>query len=270
MSWTKHVQIVDELNNDSRMSRIEMKTRTVAVAMVVASLWGLGPSAAGAQTAAGPWSVSFDAGAQVALSGDAHAGGTGRVLNLPTTVTAKSYDDVFGPGFYWSAGLGYATPGNGELRVQGSYTSNPSEQLQVGTVAGFSLLADFEDYRAFEMDFGYRQYLSSPGSLLRPFVGAGAGFVRVDRIRSTFSVPAANVVLSDVPFYGSSTVPGFGLGGGVQVGLSDAVALQVRADVKWHGDVTDDDGLAGTGLEGINDESRRWTMPVMGGITVRF
>jgi hypothetical protein len=247
-----------------------MTTRTIALATVLVSAWGLGPMSASAQTTQRPWSVSFDAGAQVALSGDAHAGGTGRVLNLPTTVTAKSYDDVFGPGFYWTAGLGYATPANGEIRVQGSYTSNPSEQLQVGTVAGLSLLANFEDYKAFEMDFGYRQYLTSSESRVRPFVGAGAGFVRVDRIRSTFSVPAANVVLSDVPFYKSSTVPGFGMGGGVQVGLSDAVAFQVRADAKWHGDLTDEDGLAGTGLEGINDESRRWSMPVTGGITVRF
>jgi uncharacterized protein (TIGR01777 family) len=30
------------------------------------------------------------------------------------------------------------------------------------------------------------------------------------------------------------------------------------------------DGLAGTGLESINDESRRWSMPITGGITVRF
>jgi hypothetical protein len=36
------------------------------------------------------------------------------------------------------------------------------------------------------------------------------------------------------------------------------------------GDANDLDGLAGTGLESINDESRRWSMPITGGITVRF
>jgi len=39
---------------------------------------------------------------------------------------------------------------------------------------------------------------------------------------------------------------------------------------KWQGDATDLDGLAGTGLESINDESLRWSMPITGGITVRF
>ena len=249
-----------------------MKTNTrattlaaaVAVALVSTSL----PAAA--QTAAGPWSLSFDAGAQVALSGDAHSGGSGRVLTLPTNVTAKSYGDVFGPGFYWAAGLGYATGGSGEIRAQVSYTANPAEELQVGTVANLPLFAQFEDYKSLGVDVGYRQYLMSSESRFRPFVGGSVGLVNVDRIRSTFSVPAANVVLPDVGFYESSTVPAFGLGGGLQVGLSSRIAFQVLADFKWHGDLSDEDGLAGTGLESINDESRRWAMPITGGITVRF
>ena len=45
---------------------------------------------------------------------------------------------------------------------------------------------------------------------------------------------------------------------------------QVEAPIKWQGDADDLDGLAGTGLESINDESRRWSMPIADGITVRF
>jgi hypothetical protein len=41
-------------------------------------------------------------------------------------------------------------------------------------------------------------------------------------------------------------------------------------EFKWQGDANDLDGLAGTGLESINDENRRWSMPITGGITVRF
>jgi hypothetical protein len=46
--------------------------------------------------------------------------------------------------------------------------------------------------------------------------------------------------------------------------------VQAGVDFPWHGDATDNDGLAGTGLEGINDETRRWSLPVTGGVTVRF
>jgi hypothetical protein len=223
-------------------------------------------SNADAQT--NPWSVFFDAGVQAAASGDVHGGGSGTVLSLPTEVGARSYGDVYGSGFYWAAGLGYRVNERGEIRVQGSYTSNPADRLQVGTVAGLPLLAAFDDYKAFGMDAGYRYYFGS--GIARPFVGGSVGFVRLSTIESEFSVPAANVVLADVPFYDSSVVPAFGMGGGVQVNLSDRVALQAGIDFKWHGDATDEDGLAGTGLEDINDESRRWAMPITGGVTVRF
>ena len=225
-------------------------------------------SAGDARAQSNPWSVSFDLGTQIALSGNVHGGGSGTVLNLPTQVQARSYGDIYGNGFYWAAGLGYRVGEAGEIRVQGSYTSNPADRLQVGTVANLPLFALFEDYKAFGMDFGFRQYFGT--ATARPYVGAGGGFVRVDKIQSEFSVPAAGVVLSNVSMYDTSVVPSFGAGGGVQINLSDRFAVQGGLEFRWQGDAKDLDGLAGTGLESINDESRRWSMPITGGITVRF
>ena len=225
-------------------------------------------SAGDARAQSNPWSVSFDLGTQIALSGDVHGGGSGTVLNLPTQVQARSYGDIYGNGFYWAAGLGYRVGEAGEIRVQGSYNSNPADRLQVGTVANLPLFALFEDYKAFGMDFGFRQYFGT--ATARPYVGAGGGFVRVDKIQSEFSVPAAGVVLPNVNMYDTSVVPSVGVGGGVQINLSDRFAVQGGLEFRWQGDAKDLDGLAGTGLESINDESRRWSMPITGGITVRF
>lgn len=241
--------------------------RVMSVSLPVAALV-VALSAGDARAQSNPWSVSFDLGTQIALSGDVHGGGSGTVLNLPTQVQARSYGDIYGNGFYWAAGLGYRVGEAGEIRVQGSYTSNPADRLQVGTVANLPLFALFEDYKAFGMDFGFRQYFGS--ATARPYVGAGGGFVRVDKIQSEFSVPAAGVVLSNVNMYDTSVVPSFGAGGGVQINLSDRFAVQGGLEFRWQGDAKDLDGLAGTGLESINDESRRWSMPITGGITVRF
>ena len=243
------------------MKRI-MSISLPAAALVVAL------SAAEVRAQSNPWSVSFDLGTQVSLNGDVHGGGSGTVLGLPTQVEARSYGDIYGNGFYWAAGLGYRLGEAGELRVQGSYTDNPAERLQVGTVAGLPLLGLFDEYKAFGMDFGYRQYFGA--ARVRPYVGAGGGFVRMDTIQSEFSVPAAGVVLSNVNMYDTSVVPTVGAGGGVQINLSDRVAVQGGVEFKWQGDAKGLDGLAGTGLESINDESRRWSMPITGGITVRF
>ena len=241
--------------------------RVMSVSLPVAAL-AVALSAGDARAQSNPWSVSFDLGTQVALSGDVHGGGSGTVLNLPTQVQARSDGDIYGNGFYWAAGLGYRVGEAAEIRVQGSYTSNPADRLQVGTVANLPLIALFDDYKAFGMDFGYRQYFGA--AMARPYVGASAGFVRVDTIQSEFSVPDAGVVLADVNMYDSSVVPSLGFGGGVQINLSDRFAVQGGVEFKWQGDAKDLDGLAGTGLESINDESQRWSMPITGGITVRF
>ena len=239
----------------------------VSVSLPVAALV-VALSAADARAQTSPWSVSFDLGTQVALNGDVHGGGSGTVLGLPTQVQARSYEEIYANGFYWDAGLGYRVGETGEIRVQGSYTANPADRLQVGTVAGLPLLALFDDYKAFGMDFGYRQYLGT--GVVSPYVGASGGFVRLDAIQIEFSVPAAGVVLPNVNMFDTSVVPSIGAGGGVQLNLSDRFAVQGGVEFKWHGDATDLDGLAGTGLESINDESRRWSMPITGGITVRF
>ena len=225
-------------------------------------------SAGVAQAQTSPWSVSFDLGAQVAMSGDLHGGATGSVIGLQTVVEPRSYGDVYGTGFYWAAALGYRLGQTGELRIQGNYTNNPAERVQVGTVAGLELSSLFDDYNAFGMDFGYRQYFSA--SRVRPFLGVGVGFVRLAEIDAELSVPAAGVTFPQVSFLESSVVPAFGINGGMQVQISERFSVQGGIDFRWHGDAEDSDGLPGTGLESINDESRRWAMPITGGLTVRF
>jgi len=242
-------------------------TRIASVSVPVAVLL-VALSAADVRAQSNPWSVSFDLGTQVALNGDVHSGGSGTVLGLPTQVQARSYGDVYGNGFYWAAGFGYQVGGSGEIRVQGSYTANPADSLQVGTVAGLPLFALFDDYKAFGMDFGYRQYVGQ--AAVRPYLGGSGGFVRLEQIQGEFSVPAVGVVLPNVNMYDSSVVPSFGGGGGLQINLSERFAVQGGVEFRWQGDAKDLDGLAGTGLESINDESRRWSMPITGGVTVRF
>lgn len=244
-----------------------MKRTTGLVFSFVALAGLLSAAPAHAQTEH-PWSVSFDLGAQVPVSGDVHGGASGTVLGLATTVTPKSYNDVYGSSFYWAAGLGYRVVPKGEIRIAGSYTTKASTNLQVGTVANLPLFAKFDDYKAFGMDFGYRQYLG--GASVKPFLGASVGFAHVDAINSTLTVPAASVTLPNVGFYNASTVPTFALSAGAQVHVSENVAFQAGVDFRWQNNLKQNEGLAGTGLQTINDVSRRWTAPVTAGLTVRF
>jgi hypothetical protein len=97
-----------------------------------------------------------------------------------------------------------------------------------------------------------------------PYVSALAGFRRVETIPGTFSVPAAGVTLRDTPFFDNSVVPVFGGGAGVLFAASSRISFGVEAGIRYHTDLADIEGLAGTGLENLNDAGDRWSMPVSG------
>ena len=173
-------------------------------------------------------------GAGPGWSGDVHGAGSGQVLGLPTQVEPRSYDDVYGSGFGWAAGVGYRLGETGELRIQGSYTSNPAERLQVGSVAGLPAVRAVNDYKAFGMDFGYRQYFGSGKA--RPFIGASGGFVRLEEGQER--VQRSGLRGWCCRRWTSTAVPSSrpsAAGGGMQISLSDMVARAGRHRVQVAG-----------------------------------
>jgi hypothetical protein len=243
-----------------------MFDRVVGAAVVLAAT----VSAAAAQ--GGPdarWSVSFGAGTAPTINGVYHEGGTGTVLGLGTQVEERDWKDIYNSGFTMRIDVGYSvTP---PLEVFGSfrYLRQDAEELSVGNVAGLDLRASFSDYRDWGLEGGVRWHFA-PESGVNPYVAAAVGIRRVDAMPATFRVPAAGVVLPDTPFYDDSVVPTFGGDVGVQFAVAPRVRLGVEAGLRWTGGLSDLEGLAGTGLENLNDSSSRWTLPVLGTVSFRF
>lgn len=241
-----------------------MKARVLFAVLLLAA-----PAAAVAQEEGvqGRWSLMFTGGAALPTGGEFHEGGRGTVLGLPTSVDAKKSGDIFDPGIGWRAGIGYGVSRNVELFGAFAWKRADASELSVGTVASLDLRAAFGDYTSYGMDGGMR-YHFVPGAGVAPYVSALAGFRRVEAIPGTFSVPAAGVTLRDTPFFDDSTVPVFGGDLGVLFGVSPRVSLGVEAGVRYHTDLSEIDGLAGTGLENLNDAGSRWSVPISG--VVRF
>ncbi|HEX9188743.1 MAG TPA: hypothetical protein VGB87_16805 [Vicinamibacteria bacterium] len=244
-----------------------MSLRRSLLALAATSV--LVPAASRAEGIEGRWSFSLQGGTDIELSGNVHEGGTGTVLSLPTAVEAKSFGDVYDPGFRGQASIGYGIGPRSEVFLRGSYYKMASETLQVGTVAGLALNADFADYEEWGAELGYRFYFTADRPF-KPYFAVSGGLRFVSELPSTFSVPAAGVVLSDVPFYDSSTVGVFGGDLGFSYDLSDSVAFGIEAGVRYQTSPSDVEGLAGTGLEPINDTGSRWSLPVAAGLTFRF
>ena len=244
------------------MNLRKMLLAAAAVAVVA-------PATARAEGIEGRWSLALQGGTDIELSGNVHEGGSGTVLALPTSVQARSFSDVYDPSFRAQASIGYGIGPKSEVFLRGSYYKMSSETLQVGTVAGLVLNADFADYKEWGAELGYRYYFKADQPF-KPYLGIAAGLRFVSELPSTFSVPAANVVLSDVPFYDSSTVGVFGGDLGFSYDVSESVALGIEAGLRYQTGLSDLEGLAGTGLEPINDAGSRWSVPVLATVTFSF
>jgi hypothetical protein len=217
----------------------------------------------------GQWNITFAGGLTIPAGGEFHEGGSGTVLGLPTSVDAKTTGDVFDNGFGWRAGLGYGVSPNVELFADFAWEQADASELSVGNVAGLDLRAAFGTYTAYGMEAGMR-YHFSPGAPVNPYLSVLAGFRRVEAIPGTFSVPAAGVVLSDVPFFDDSTAPVFGSDFGLLFALSPRVGLGVEGGFRYHTDLKDIEGLAGTGLENLNDAGSRWSVPISAVLRIGF
>lgn len=215
----------------------------------------------------GRWTVTFTGGATVPAGGEFHEGGRGTVLGLVTTVDAKKTGDIFDPGIGWRAGLGYGVSRHVELFGDFAWKRASSSELSVGNVASLDLRATFGDYTSYGLDAGMR-YHFRPDAEMSPYVTALAGFRRVEAIPGTFSVPAAGVTLRDTPFFDDSTVPVFGGDVGVLFALSPRFSLGAEGGLRYHTDLAQVEGLAGTGLENLNDAGSNWSVPISG--VVRF
>jgi hypothetical protein len=215
----------------------------------------------------GRWSMTISGGAAMPGGGEFHEGGSGTVLGLPTTVAAKSTRDVFDPGIGWRAGLGYGVSRRVELFGEFGWTRSEASELSVGNVATLDLRAAFGDYTSWGANGGMRFHMA-PGSRVSPYIAALAGIWRVDAIPGTFSVPAAGVTLANTPFFDNSIVPVFGGDVGVLFGVSNRVSLGVEGGLRYHTGLSQIEGLAGTGLENLNDAGSGWSVPISG--VVRF
>jgi hypothetical protein len=58
--------------------------------------------------------------------------------------------------------------------------------------------------------------------------------------------------------------------GGVLIKVQERVDLNVNLGFRYTGGLSDIDPLVGSGLEDINDDTARWTLPFMVGVRVKF
>jgi opacity protein-like surface antigen len=230
------------------------------------------PASAHAQTPLQntPWSVEATVGWDFPVSGNILSAAIGRVFDQATIIDAQSYGDVYGTGIAYQFGAGYMLDDRNEVRGSFAFQSVSADLHKIGTTANVPLYATFDPYKSIAFEGGYRRYFADRTERLRPFGGVNLGIAVIREIDADLAAPDIDKTLNATDFYDRTGAFTFGVSGGALYAITDRV--DVKGELGFHhtSGLSQIDGLAGTGLEKVNDNSGRWTLPLTLGARVRF
>jgi opacity protein-like surface antigen len=246
----------------------------VAGAIVLASL---GAAPAGAQTATqpapakepSPWSADVAIGFDNSISGNINSGAVGRLNGQTVVILKNSYEDVYGTGLHFRFGGGYMLNHDTEARVTFTFQSLDADLVPLGDIGTGKLYGQYADYKSFGIDFGLRQY----ADLAPKIRGYGEGTLGIAFIGETDVIliaPSSNLAGNATDFYDRTAAFTLGANIGALFEVHPKVGVYGQIGLRYVTGMSPVDSLQGTGLEAINKNSSRWTIPIMAGVRVRF
>ena len=206
-------------------------------------------------------------GFQGDLGGAVNTSGIGVVNGLRAEIDTNTWAERYDAALVFRIGGAYNLTPESQLFGAVSWDQSESDTAVVGLIGGQPLQATFSDYQGWGIDAGYR-YFFKTDYLAKPFVAGSFGFQRLQDI--TISLSSTSFNAADVPFYDDSWVAGWRVGTGILVDINDRLGWQVTIDLKYSGVLSDQSGIGTIGFERINNAGNRITLPIMGGIYVKF
>jgi hypothetical protein len=247
-----------------------MNQKRVMVAVAMLAALGLAPAAQAQPSIMDyRWSADVGLGWDNSLSGNINSGAIGKLDGQTVVVTPNSYADVYGTGFHLRFGGGYLIDEISEVRAVFTYQSLSADLTAMGDVGGAPLYGQYDKYKSFGLDVGFRRYFAY-NPTVRPYIEGNFGLGFISEIDVVLSAPAANVTQRATDFYDRTAAFSLGGAAGVLWQVSDRVGAYGQIGLRWMSGLSEIDNLAGTGLETINDDSSRWTLPIVVGMRVRF
>ena len=215
------------------------------------------------------WSFDVGLGWDNSVSGNINSGAIGKLNDQVTVILPNSYEKVYGTGFHLRFGGGYLVDEVTEVRAVFTYQSLNADLTPMGDYGLSKLYGQYDPYRSFGLDVGFRRYFDvSPN--VRPYLEATAGLGFITEIDVVLAAPSTNLTERATDFYDRTAAVAFGGHAGVLWQVTSQVGMYGQLGLRWMSGLSAIDDLAGTGLETINDDSSRWTMPVVVGMRVRF
>lgn len=216
------------------------------------------------------WSFDFGMGWDLNLSGNINSGGIGVLQEQAVVILPNRYEDVYGVGLHLRFGGGYKLDNLSEIRAVVTYQSLASDLTFLGDIGIANLYAAYDNYRSLTLDVGYRRYVPNTIEGIRVYAEGTAGLGFISELDVQLAAPATNVVFDATDFYDATAAFALGANAGVLFTVAPQMDINAQIGLRYMTGLAEVDDLAGTGLETINDGSRRWTLPIVIGVSFRF
>jgi opacity protein-like surface antigen len=214
------------------------------------------------------WSFDIAAGFDNSVSGNINSSAIGTINNQTTVITKNSYEDVYGTGLHLRFGGGYMMDDVSEIRGTFSFQSLDADVTPMGDVGASNLYAEYDDYQAFVFDVGFRRYHEVSPAIQAYGEGTiGIGFVDATDVRLV--APASNFDLQ-TDFFDQTAAFALGANVGMLVRVTSRLDGFGQLGMRYVTGQGKVDESIGTGLESINDNTARWTIPFVVGVRVRL
>lgn len=216
------------------------------------------------------WSVDFGIGFDNSISGNVNSGAIGTLEGQSVVVTKNSYEDVYGTGLHFRFGGGYMIDEVSEVRAAFTYQSLDADLTRLGDLGVSNLYGQYDDYKSLGLDVGLRRYAPPRWANIHPYIEGTAGIAFITEIDVLLAAPQTNLVQNATDFYDRTAAFTLGLNGGVLFQVAEQYGLTAQLGLRYVTGLSAVDNLAGTGLQTINDNSARWTVPFVLGLRARF
>jgi opacity protein-like surface antigen len=216
------------------------------------------------------WSFDFGLGWDNNLGGNINSGGIGVLQNQAVVILPNSYGDVYGTGLHVRFGGGYKLDNLSEVRAVVTYQSLSSDLTFLGDIGIANLYASYDNYRSLTLDVGYRRYVPNTVEGIRVYAEGTVGLGFISELDTQLAAPATNIVFDATDFYDATAAFALGANAGVLFTVASQMDIYGQIGLRYMTGLSEVDDLVGTGLETINDGSRRWTLPIVIGVNFRF
>ena len=216
-----------------------------------------------------PFTVEASIGWDNSISGNINSSALGQLNNQVVVITKNRYEDVYGTGRHVRFGGGYMLDYRTEVKATFTIQSLQADLTPMGEFGSSSLYGQYADYKAYTLDFAGRRY----GNAEKPvkFYGEGTiGLGFIQEIDVLLVAPAAGKYQRATDFYDQTAAFTVGVNGGVLFDITRRAGIFAQMGLRYTTGMSKVDDLEGTGLETINDNSARWTLPILIGGRFRF